>query len=277
MGTSIAIRPGINRYRLARALSAALAGNADLCCGVLPGEVFATFDTQTSGNVSYGVRIGERRHFVKTAGRVDEPEHAARVARLRNAVMIATSCMHRALPVLDRVIESPAGPLLVYDWFDGEPLGTPSARRDDPASSFQRFRASGAPAIAAALTTIYELHAGLARAGWVAVDFYDGCLMYDFASHELRVIDLDMYARGPFTNTRGRMFGSTRFMAPEEFELGARIDERTTVFNLGRAAFVFLGERGTAAQLAAATRASSPDPAARFASVEGFFAAWSRR
>ena len=101
-----------------------------------------------------------------------------------------------------------------------------------------------APAIAAALTTIYELHVELARADWIAVDFYDGCLMYDFASHELRVIDLDMYSRGPFTNTMGRMFGSTRFMAPEEFELGARIDERTTVFNLGRAAFVFLGERG---------------------------------
>jgi serine/threonine-protein kinase len=242
---------------------------------VLPGEVFATFDTQDSGNISYGVRADNRRYFVKTAGRPDEPEHAARIARLRNAVAIATSCMHPALPVLDHVIESPVGPLLVYDWFDGELLGVPSALREDPASSFQRFRALPAPKITAALTTIYELHAGLARAGWVAVDFYDGCLMYDFASHELRVIDLDMYSRGPFTNTMGRMFGSSRFMAPEEFELGARIDERTTVFNLGRAAFIFLGERGIPAQLAAAMRACSPDPAARFASVEGFLAAWS--
>lgn len=32
----------------------------------------------------------------------------------------------------------------------------------------------------------------------------------------------------------GRMFGSTTFMAPEEFELGAPIDQRTTVFTLGR-------------------------------------------
>jgi serine/threonine-protein kinase len=243
---------------------------------MLPGDVFATFDTQDSGNVSYGVRVGERRYFVKTAGRVDEPEHAARVARLRNAVAIASSCTHRALSVLDHVIESEAGPLLVYDWFDGELLGVPSARRDDPTSSFARFRALPANTIAAALTTVYELHAQLARAGWIAVDFYDGCLMYDFASHELRVIDLDMYAMGPFTNTMGRMFGSTRFMAPEEFEPGARIDERTTVFNLGRAAFVFLDERCTAPQRAAAMRACSAEPAARFAAVEAFFAAWSR-
>ena len=254
---------------------------ADTASGVIPGEAFATFATQDSGNVSYGVRIGERRYFVKTAGRVDDPapplDHAARVALLRNAVVIARSSTHRALPVLHQVIESPAGPLLFYDWFDGELLGVPSARRDDAASSFQRFRALPAPAIAEALTTIYELHAELARAGWVAVDFYDGGLMYDFTSHELRVIDLDMYHPGPFTNTMGRMFGSTRFMAPEELERGARIDERTTVFNLGRAAFVFLGERGTSAQRAAATRACSPAPSARFASVADFLAAWSHR
>ena len=241
---------------------------------MLPGEVFTNFDSQDSGNVSYGVRAGERRYFVKTAGRVDEPEHAARVALLRNAVLIAGSCTHRALPALDHVIESEAGPLLVYDWFDGELLGVPSARRDDPTSSFARFRALPAPTIATALTTIYELHVQLAHAGWIAVDFYDGCLMYDFSSQELRVIDLDMYSRGPFTNTMGRMFGSTRFMAPEEFELGAQVDERTTVFNLGRAALVFLGERGTATQLAAATRACSPDPSERFATVEDFLAAW---
>lgn len=40
------------------------------------------------------------------------------------------------------------------------------------------------------------------------------------------------------------MFGSTHFMAPEEFTLGASSDERTTVLNLGRTAFVFLGEPG---------------------------------
>jgi len=239
-------------------------------------KVFATFDQQDSGNVSYGAWIDEQRRFVKTAGPVDDPAHAARVALLRNAVAIARTITHRALPVLHRVIESPGGPQLVYDWFDGELVGVPRAQRDDPASSYARFRALPAEMIAAALTTIYELHVELARAGWIAVDFYDGCLMYDFTSHELRVIDLDHYHRGPFTNTMGRMYGSTRFMAPEEFELGARIDERTTVFNLGRAALVFLGERATPPQLAAATRACSPDPAGRFSSVADFVAAWSR-
>ena len=41
----------------------------------------------------------------------------------------------------------------------------------------------------------------------------------------------------------GRMSGSTRFMAPEEFQKGRTIDDRTTVFALGRTMSIFLGER----------------------------------
>ncbi len=110
------------------------------------GTVFAEFgeQTQDSGNVSYGVRIAAEHYFVKTAGRPDDPrpvlKHAARVALLRNAVRLAEGCRHPTLPRLHRVIESPAGPLLVYEWLDGELLGVPRAWRDEPESAFQRFR-----------------------------------------------------------------------------------------------------------------------------------------
>ncbi|MFN0245341.1 MAG: serine/threonine protein kinase [Kofleriaceae bacterium] len=247
------------------------------------GEVFAVFNerTQDSGNVSYGVRAGERRFFVKTAGRVDDPvpvlSHQARVELLRNAAEVAR-VLHPSVPRLHRVIESTAGPMLVYDWFDGELLNARRADRDDPASAFQRFRALPVERIVTCLDTIFDLHVVLARAGWIAGDFYDGCLLYDFTSSELRIIDLDTYHRGPHANTMGRMFGSTRFMAPEEFTLGATVDERTTVFNLGRAAFVFLGEpgasRGSPTRLAAAARGCEPTPERRFATVADLVAAW---
>jgi serine/threonine-protein kinase len=248
------------------------------------GDVFAEYGaaTQDSGNVSYGVQVAGQRYFVKTAGRVDDPVpplgHRERVELLRNAVRVAASCAHPALSRLRRVIESPEGPLLVYDWFDGELLHVPRARRDDPASSLQRFRRQPVAAIERCLATIFDLHAELARAGWVAVDFYDGCMMYDFASGALRIVDLDTYHRGPFHNQMGRMWGSTRFMAPEEHERGALIDEQTTVFTMGRTAFVLLGEppafRGSPRQLEVATRACQPDPASRHDSVAAFAAAW---
>ena len=38
----------------------------------------------------------------------------------------------------------------------------------------------------------------------------------------------------------GRMWGSSRFMSPEEFELGAVIDEITNVYTMGATAFAFI-------------------------------------
>ena len=103
------------------------------------GTVFAEFgeQTQDSGNISYGVQIGEERFFVKTAGVPDDPrpylDHPARAALLRNAVRLNAAVRHPLLPALSAVIESPDGPLLVYPWLDGELLGVPREQRDDPA------------------------------------------------------------------------------------------------------------------------------------------------
>jgi serine/threonine-protein kinase len=95
-------------------------------------------------------------------------------------------------------------------------------------------------------------------------------------------VDLDNYRDAPFRNEMGRMFGSTRFMAPEEFELGALIDERTTVFVMGRTALVFLSDgtlnadafRGSRALLEVVAQACAPERAHRYASMAAFYRAW---
>jgi serine/threonine-protein kinase len=107
-------------------------------------------------------------------------------------------------------------------------------------------------------------------------------LIYDFESGRIGIDDLDNYRQGPFRNEMGRMFGSTRFMAPEEFELGALIDERTNVFVMGRTALVFLSDgtlnvdtfRGSTALFEVVSRACQPDPASRFESMAAFYSAW---
>ena len=214
------------------------------------GTVVAEFGplTQDSGNVSWLVDVGDRRLFVKTAGADAPPapdapvpyfDHAGRVGLLRNAVTVADSCRHPALPRLLNVIESPAGPALVYEAAAGELVGVHRSERDDPASAYQRFAHLPADRLLGVFDQLIDLHAALAAAGWVAVDLYDGCLIVDFATGSLRVVDLDTYRRGPSRNDMGRMFGATRFMAPEELELGATLDERTTVFTLGRLVWHF--------------------------------------
>lgn len=250
------------------------------------GHLFAVFNTQDSGNISYGVQVEDTRYFVKTAGDPANPQpylsQPQRVALLRNAVHLAQSTAHPALCRLYHVIESPQGPMLVYEWIDGELIGTPSARRADPTSPYQRFRALPTTELLHALDVIYDLHATLAEQGWVASDFYDGCLLYDFSRQTLRIMDLDTYHQGPFTNTMGRMFGSTRFMAPEECQLGALIDQRTTVFTMGRTAALFLSDgtlertpfRGSDALYAVIVQACQDEREQRFATMTAFYNAW---
>jgi serine/threonine-protein kinase len=114
----------------------------------------------------------------------------------------------------------------------------------------------------------------LEQRGWIASDFYDGSMIYDFARRRMSVVDLDSYRDAPFTNDMGRMFGSTRFMAPEEFALGARIDERTTVFTMGRTVAQFLS-LGTETVTRLIARACDPDPGGRFQTMPEFYDAWS--
>ncbi|HEU5485329.1 MAG TPA: hypothetical protein VFU98_10510 [Microlunatus sp.] len=132
------------------------------------------------------------------------------------------------------------------------------------------------------LSDLIDLHHALASAGWVASDLYDSCLIVDLTTLRLTVIDLDTYHRGPSTNTMGRMFGSTRFMAPEEFRLGAAIDQRTTVYTRAKITWHFgtrLTEQanqfcGPHALRAVLEHAREPDSAKRFQSVNAFTTAW---
>jgi serine/threonine-protein kinase len=248
------------------------------------GKVFRVFSNQDSSNLCYGVECRGERFFVKTAGRreVGTPRsHAARCEALRRAARRARSLQHRALPQLLEQIETPAGPMLIYEWVEGELLYAPSEQRD-ARSSLGRFRALPVPRILATLEVIYDVHLALARAGFIAHDFYDGCILYDFERHETHLVDLDEYREGPFENEPGRMLGSTRFMAPEELQCGAPIDQRTNVFTMGRTALVLLGDgttdasawRGSAAALDVATQATAEGRDERHADMEIFVAAW---
>lgn len=250
--------------------------------------------TQDSGNVSWLVDTTQGRYFVKSAGLTNDHaahiptpylDHSGRVGLLRNAITLAASCAHVALPRLLNVIESPTGPALVYQAAPGELVGVPAEQRKDPTSSYRRFAHLPADELLGLFDVLLDLHRDLAAAGWVACDLYDGCLIVDFSGPCLRVVDLDTYRRGPSVNEMGRMFGSTRFMAPEEFEMGAVIDQRTTTFTLGRLIWHFgtrLTEQeqhfcGPPALARVVQRACQPQRADRQASVAEFAAEWGAR
>lgn len=247
------------------------------------GDVFATITGHDSRNTSYGVAVAGERWFVKHAAAGD----TAALGELASAIRFHAAVRHPAIVPLVGVVHASDGLAIVHPWRAGEVLHDPAAPgalpRTDPRSAFARFRALPLAELLAAIEVVFDAHVAVARAGFVAVDFYDGAVLYDFEAGATHLIDLDNY-RPPYTLDRERQLGSSRFMAPEEWQRGASIDERTTVFTLGRAAFVFLGGdrgdpdprfwRADARRHTVALRATATAPADRFATVADFHRAW---
>ena len=247
------------------------------------GEVFVVHRGHDSLNTSAAVRVGGQNWFVKWATEPGAVGHLQWAVRFRRAVT------HPAIIALRASFPTPSGMAVVHDWAAGEVLNDPlvpgSRPRAEPGSAFARFRQLPVGQILAAFDTILDVHLTVADAGFVAVDFYDGCLIYDFDRCVLRLCDLDLYCPGPYVLESDRRYGSTRFMAPEEFVRGSTIDESTTVFTLGRAAFVLLsrGERGEEDHrlwragdrlFEVARSATRPAPTDRYGSVRALAHAW---
>jgi hypothetical protein len=234
------------------------------------GAVFQTFGGYDSGCTGYGLESAGQRWFVKHAW------HERALSGLRRAVDIHAAVRHPALPRLRNRFAAPDGLVLVYDWAHGQGLREPGAA--------DRFRHLAPPEAAAAVDTIFDLHAALAARGFVAVDLYDGSFLYDFDARRMYVCDLDEYRAAPFVLDMERLPGSTRFMAPEEWRRGSTIDQVTNVFTLGRVAAVLLGDhagsakhfRAGAAPWSIVERATRRDRSQRFQSVAEFVAAWRR-
>ncbi|MEV7442410.1 serine/threonine-protein kinase [Streptomyces sp. NPDC091204] len=243
------------------------------------GTVFQRFDDQDSGCTSYGLLASGQRWFVKTAS---TPEA---VASLHRAISVHRAVAHSAIVPLVHSFTTAVSPVLVYPWMGGEVLYHPTrsrhGRRTAPGSPMTRFRAQPLAQINAALESLIGAHLAVEDAGYVAVDLYDGCMLYDFDQQRMRLCDLDEYRPGPFTLEADRLPGSSRYMAPEEFVRGSLIDIRTTVFNLGRALRLLLDAgdeetqwRGTPAQLTVITKATAVEPDKRLPNVSALADAW---
>lgn len=242
------------------------------------GRVFAVLDQQDSGNLCLGIEGPAGRVFVKYAGaptvRYDGAVETA-VGNLRRSAEVYRALAHPSLVRLREAVDVGAGHALVFDWTDATPLGKQYDRS-------HVVRSLLVPARADAVQQIYDFHVHAAARGWVAIDLYDGSVMLD-DDERVTLCDLDLYEQGPVVNGMGRMWGSPRFMSPEEYRLGAPIDQVTNVFALGALAHTFLGDDatksreawvGSDAQFEVAARALRAERDARWPSVEALAEAW---
>lgn len=255
------------------------------------GRVFRAFDQQDSGNICFGVQDGAQRWFIKYAGAPTvnyEGDPSDAIARLQQAMPVYEAIQH---PSLIRLIDhGPYGDgyAAIFAWAEGECLHAhwnfaQHPKYTDPLSPNYRFRRLPLRDKLVCFRAVLDLHTLVARKGYVAIDFYDGSIMYDFTAHGTTVCDIDFYQKAPCLNTMGRLWGSKRFMAPEEFQLGAVIDEVTNVYTMGATAFELLGDNGQrtldgwqagAGLFAVARRATNADRRERYPSIAALSDAW---
>ena len=245
------------------------------------GQVFRVMDRQSPAHLLFGVEGRYGKLFIKYAG--------ARTVHYRGKPTDAIFALQSAMrlyqvdhPALLRPLaHGPAGGgyAAVFPW-----RGDSFLRSTPPDGAVRaRVRHLSLQRSLKMLDMVFDLHVTLAAEGLIAGDFSDSHLLIDFERDEAVMWDIDQYRQKPAVNNKGRMKGSSRFMAPEEYALGAALDEATTVYNLGALAFEFFGDAqdrsintwaGPQALYPVARRAVRESKADRFPSLRAFLSAW---
>ncbi|MBP1999921.1 serine/threonine-protein kinase [Paenibacillus shirakamiensis] len=256
------------------------------------GTVVNVFDQQDSGNICFGVEKDGKKKFIKYAGSrpmeyKGEPRDA--IDTLYKAVPLYEVLEHPALIRLVEHFKTADGYAAIFDWVDGECLHSHwlfagAEKLAHPNSPFYKFRQLSIGQRLNSLDVIYDFHRFVESKGYVAVDFYDGSILYDFSTNVTKVCDIDFYRLGPSVNDSGEQFwGTTRLKSPEEFTLDAPIDPITNVFTMGAIAFTLLGGEldrsfskweASSSLYEVALRAVSQEREQRYDSIYAFKKAW---
>ncbi len=245
------------------------------------GRVFRVYDDQDSGNICFGTQRGGERFFIKYAGaptlRGSVPPSVA-AATLQRTVPVYQALKHKNLIELLETFSTTDGFGMVFRWTDARCMG-----RQYP-EDHRHFMAMDASKKLAVFTAVQQFMAHVHERGYAAIDFYDGSIMYDFSSGQTVICDIDFFRPKPCVNDMGRMWGSSRFQAPEEYQLGAAIDERTNVYTLGAVAFALFGAYSRALSdwtlneksFSVVSAATDPDPRKRQQTIRQLMDEWQK-
>ncbi|MCL2188018.1 MAG: hypothetical protein FWC16_03085 [Defluviitaleaceae bacterium] len=251
------------------------------------GKVFKAFDGQGSGNIAFGVEKDNKRYFVKFAGAPKpnyianrdsgEVDAAQAIKLLESAVSMYKTLAHPTLIKFITAEEIGGGYAAIFEYENAvgiEPKDSPDYLRFMQMPIIHKMKA---------FEDIVEFHIHVAQKGYVALDFYDGSILYDYDKEKVIVCDIDLYQKSPFVNVEKMgLIGSVRYVSPEEYIEDETLDEITNVYTMGATAFALFayGERSQEKWLLnkelyeIATKAVSKERENRHPSILQFLAEW---
>ena len=209
------------------------------------GTVFSVIDETGSGCISFGIKKNDKKYFFKIAGaktvnaEISEEES---IKLLKEAVVKYKDIKHENLIKLVDAFEYKEFYVVIYEYAEGECLFDhwnfdryEKTKEITPMVKFKSLPVEKRLKVADKLFSFFESFIG---AGYVAVDFYDSSIIYNFENDDVTFCDIDLFRKMPTVNDLGKdYFGTKRLKAPEENELGATIDEQTSLFTLGAIIF----------------------------------------
>lgn len=214
------------------------------------GTAFWVVDETGSGCICIGMQKDGKKYFCKIAGvntlEADvSPEESAQI--LKQAVSIYRELEHPNLITLVEAFDYEKFYVAVFEWADGECLFDhwnfeKYQRNSLLKSPKQRFGELPIYKKMKCVDVLFSFLHSVNERGYVAVDFYDGSIMYDFENDGTTICDIDFFKKAPVINDLGEdWFGTKRLKAPEEYKEESVIDERTNIFTLGALIFEFFG------------------------------------
>jgi ribosomal protein S18 acetylase RimI-like enzyme len=242
------------------------------------GTVFKVFDEQDSGNICFGIEKDGKRYFVKFAGAPTVCYKGSAIDAINRLKPIAPTYTELAHPTLIKFLfaeEIGGGFAAVFEWTEAVGIG-----RMYP-QNHRRFCALPLEKRMSVYDKILAFHKHVAQRGYVAIDFYDGTIMYDFETEKTIICDVDFYQKSPYYGELG-IWGSSKFVSPEECKIGGQMDEITTVYTMGATAFALFAKfdrsfeawSANKALFDVATKAVSDERSERYQSLEELIAAW---
>ncbi len=244
------------------------------------GKVFKVFDDQDSGNICFGVENENEQYFIKFAGSPTVRSTVSSedaIEALKLSTKVYKDLKHKSLIELIETKEIAGGYMAVFKWVNSYSFG-----RMYPLSRI-RFLDLPLETKSQIFIDVLSFHTHVISKGYVAVDFYDASILYDIDREQAVICDVDFYSKAPLVNTMGRMWGSKNFMSPEEFKIGATIDERSNVYAMGATAFALFGDLKnrsidtwtlSKAKFDLATKAMNHARDLRFDSIKTFMNEW---
>lgn len=209
------------------------------------GNIFSVIDETGSGCISFGVEKDNKKYFFKIAGAKTveaEISEAKSIKLLKEAVIKYKEIKHENLIKLVDAFDYNEFYVVIYEYAEGLCLFDHwNFDRYEKTKEITPMMKYKSLSIDKRLNVVYKLFSffeAFIIAGYVAVDFYDSSIIYNFETDEVTFCDIDLFRKMPTTNDLEKdYFGTKRLKAPEENELGAVIDEKTSLFTLGAIIF----------------------------------------